>query len=78
MRAQEAASLREQLAITSISRDAAVAEAGGLRAELSRIGSELAVTREQAGAGEGELGAAQQLLEDARALTAQLRGQSRS
>jgi hypothetical protein len=75
-REQEAASLREQLAITSISRDAAVAEAGGLRAELSRLGSELAVTREQAGAGDGELGAAQQLLEDARALTAQLRGQS--
>jgi hypothetical protein len=78
VRAQEAASLREQLAITSISRDAAVAEAGGLRAELSRIGSELAVTREQAGVGEGELGAAQQLLEDARALTAQLREQGRS
>jgi hypothetical protein len=77
LRAQEAASLREQLAITSISRDAAVAEAGGLRAELSRIGSELAVTRERAGAGDGELGAAQQLLEDARALTAQLRGESR-
>ena len=75
MRAQETASLREQLAITSISRDAAVAEAGGLRAELSRLGSELAVTREQAGAGDSELGMAQQLLEDARALTAQLRGQ---
>lgn len=78
LRAQEAASLREQLAVTSISRDAALAEAGGLRAELSRIGSELAVTREQVGVGEGELGAAQQLLEDARALTAQLRGQGRS
>ena len=74
MRAQEAASLREQLAATSISRDAAVAEAGGLRAELSRLGSELAVTREQAG--DSELGAAQQLLQDARALTAQLRRKS--
>jgi hypothetical protein len=80
MRAQEAASLREALAVTTISRDAAVAEAGGLRAELSRLGSELAVTREQAGVGDGdaELGVAQQLLEDARALTAQLRGQGRS
>ncbi len=78
VRAQEAASLREQLAITSISRDAAVAEAGGLRAELSRLGSELAVIREQVGAGDGELGAAQQLLEDARALTAQLRGPSQA
>ena len=77
MRAQEVASLREQLAATGISRDAAVAEAGGLRAELSRLGSELAVTREQAGAGDSELGAAQQLLEDARALTAQLRGEDR-
>jgi hypothetical protein len=77
MHAQEAASLREQLAVTGISRDAAVAEAGGLRAELSRLGSELAVTREQAGAGDTELGAAQQLLEDARALTAQLQGQAR-
>ena len=78
MRAQEAASLREQLAVTTISRDAAVAEAGGLRTELSRLGSELAVTREQVAADDGELGVAQQLLEDARALTAQLRGQSRS
>jgi hypothetical protein len=77
MQAQEAASLRERLAATSISRDAAVAEAGGLRAELSRLGSELAVTREQAGAGDSELGAAQQLLQDARALTAQLRGEGR-
>jgi hypothetical protein len=76
MRVQEAASLREQLAITAISRDAAVAEAAGLRAELSRLGSELAVRREQADAGDGELGVAQQLLEDARALTSQLRGQS--
>jgi hypothetical protein len=80
MRAQEAASLREALAVTTISRDAAVAEAGGLRAELSRLGSELAVTREHAGNGDddGELGVAQQLLEDARALTAQLRRQGRS
>ena len=82
MRAQEAASLREALAVTTISRDAAVAEAESLRAELSRLGSELAVRRERAGAGEGEgegeLGVAQQLLEDARALTAQLRGQDRS
>ena len=76
MRAQEAASLREQLAATSVSRDAAVAEAGGLRAELSRLGSELAVTREQSGSDGGELGVAQQLLEDARALTAQLRRKS--
>jgi hypothetical protein len=78
MRVQEAASLRAQLAAIGISRDAAVAEAVGLRAELSRLGSELAVARELAGAGDGELGAAQQLLQDARALTAQLREQGRS
>jgi hypothetical protein len=73
---QEAASLREQVAATSISRDSAIAEAGGLRAELSRLGSELALARERSGAGDGELGVAQQLLEDARALTARLRGES--
>jgi hypothetical protein len=78
MRVQEAASLRAQLAAIGISRDAAVAEAVGLRAELSRLGSELAVARELAGAGDGELGAAQQLLQDARALTAQLREPGRS
>ena len=72
----EAAALREQLAATSISRDAAVAEAGGLRAELLRLGSEVALARERSEAGGGELGVAHQLLEDARTLTAQLRGQS--
>ena len=34
--AQEAASLREQLAAAQISRDAAISEAGGLRSELER------------------------------------------
>jgi hypothetical protein len=76
LRAQEASSLREQLAAAHISRDAAIAEAGGLRGELARLGSELAVTREHSGAGGGDLGEAQQLLEDARALSAQLRGAS--
>ena len=76
LRAGETASLREQLAAAQIVRDAAVAEAGGLRAELTRLGSELASTREQGGAAGGELEAAQQLLQDARALTAQLRGPS--
>jgi hypothetical protein len=74
LRAQEASSLREQLTAAHISRDAAIAEAGGLRSEISRLGSELAFSREHAGAVGGELGEAQQLLEEARALSAQLRG----
>jgi chromosome segregation ATPase len=74
LRAAEASSLREQLAAAQISRDAAIAEAGGLRSELARLGSELAFSREHADAVGGDLGEAQQLLEDARALSAQLRG----
>ncbi|MFZ0041049.1 MAG: hypothetical protein WAK93_07070 [Solirubrobacteraceae bacterium] len=72
--AQEVVSLREQLASVSVSRDAAMSEAAGLRAELERLGTELAVTREQAGSGSGDLGEAERLLADARALTEQLRG----
>jgi hypothetical protein len=72
--AQDAASLREQLAAAHISRDAAISEAGGLRAELERLGAELTVMREQMSAHGGDLGEAQRLLADARALTEQLRG----
>ncbi len=72
--AHEAAALREQLASAHISRDAAVSEAGGLRAELERLGAELTVMREQVSAHGGDLGEAQRLLADARALTEQLRG----
>lgn len=75
LRAQEASSLREQLAAAQISRDAAIAEAGGLRSELARLGSEVAIARERSSGGD-DLGDAQQLLEEARALTAQLRGPS--
>jgi hypothetical protein len=74
--AGEAAALREQLAIATISRDGAAGEVAGLRAELERLGTELAVTREQLGARGGDLGEAQRLLADARALTEQLRGQT--
>jgi hypothetical protein len=45
----------------------------GLRAELERLGTELAATRERVGAESGDLGEAQQLLADARALADQLR-----
>jgi hypothetical protein len=74
--AHEAAALREQLASAHISRDAAISEAGGLRAELERLGAELTVMREQVSAHGGDLGDAQRLLADARALTEQLRGAS--
>jgi uncharacterized coiled-coil DUF342 family protein len=75
-RAQEAVALREQLATAQISRDAALSEAEGLRGELERLGTELSVTREQASGPGADLGEAQQLLADARALTEQLRGAS--
>ena len=75
-RAQEVGVLREHLAAAQISRDAALAEAQALRVELERLGTELSVTRER-GAGAGaDLGEAQQLLADARALTEQLRAAS--
>jgi predicted nucleic acid-binding Zn-ribbon protein len=70
----EAVALRERLAAASVSRDAAISEVAGLRAELERLGTELAVTREQLGAQGGDLGEAQRLLADARALTEQLGG----
>jgi hypothetical protein len=48
----------------------------GLRAELERLGSELAVTREHQSAHGGDLGEAQRLLAEARSLSEQLRSQS--
>jgi hypothetical protein len=74
--ADELAALREQLATAQVSREAAAGEVVGLRAELDRLGSELAVSREQMSAQGGDLGEAQRLLADARALTEQLRGQN--
>lgn len=75
-RAEEAAILREQLAAAHVARDAATSEIGGLRSELERLGSELAVLREQGGEAAGGLSEARQLLADARALTERLRGDS--
>jgi hypothetical protein len=74
--AADVGALREELASANVSRGAATSEVAGLRAELERIGSELAVTRELHSADGGNLGEAQQLLADARALTEQLRGGS--
>lgn len=75
-RAAELSGLREQLAGVSVAREAAAGEVAGLQAELERLGAELAVAREQLSARGGDLGEAQRLLADARALTEQLRGQS--
>lgn len=72
----ELARVREQLASAHISREASISEAGGLRAELERLGAELTVMREQVAAHGGDLEEAQRLLADARALTEQLRGDS--
>jgi hypothetical protein len=70
----ENARLREELAAVQVARDAALGEVGGLRAELERIGTELAATRERVSAESGDLGEANRLLADARALADQLRG----
>ncbi len=72
----ELAGLRAQLASVQVSRDATVSELTGLREELARLGTELAVAREQISAHTGDLGDAQRLLADARALTEQLREQN--
>ncbi len=72
----ELAALRDQLASAQVSRDAAVGEAAGLRAELERLGSELAVTREHHAAQGWDLGEAQRLLAEARSMSEQLRSQS--
>ena len=69
----ETAALREQLAAAQVSREAARGESAGLQAELQRLGRELAATRERVGAETGDLGQANRLLADARALADQLR-----
>lgn len=74
--ADDLGALREQLAATQVARDASAGEVEGLRAELTRLGTELAVAREQLVAQGGDLGEAQRLLADAKAMTEQLRGQN--
>ena len=73
--AGDAAVLRERLATATVARESALGEAAGLRAELERIGAELALAQEQVAAHGGDLGEAERLLADARALAAQLRGE---
>lgn len=72
-RAHETASLREHLAAVTVARDAAVSESAGLRAELERLGTELAVVYERVQSEQGDLGQANRLLADARALAEELR-----
>jgi hypothetical protein len=72
----ELSALRDQLAAAQVSRDAAAGEVAGLRAELERLGSELAITREHQSAQGADLGEAQRLLAEARSLSEQLRSQS--
>jgi hypothetical protein len=63
----ELALVRNAHATSEVAREAAQAEAAGLRAELDRIGAELSQARQQQ-AGRGELEEAQSLLAEARAL----------
>ncbi len=75
-RAAETARLREDLAAARVGRDAAVSEMTAMRAELERLGTDLAATRERVGAETGDLGEAERLLAEARALADQLRGEA--
>lgn len=79
--AGELASVRAELATTAVSRDAAISEAGGLRAELERLGGELALARRRRSTPLGEMsevsemsevGEAEALLAEARALREQM------
>jgi predicted nucleic acid-binding Zn-ribbon protein len=69
----ETAALREELAASHVAREAAISEAAALQSEISRIGAELAVTRERVSSESGDLGQANRLLADARALAEELR-----
>jgi DNA repair exonuclease SbcCD ATPase subunit len=77
-RAGEIAGLREELAAAQVAREGARSEVDGLRAELERLGGELAVTREHIDSQTGDLGEANRLLADARALAEQLRARPAS
>ena len=72
-RSAETVGLREELAAVTVSREAARSEVAGLRSELERLGTELAVTREHVQSEAGDLGEANRLLADAKALAEELR-----
>ena len=75
-RGAETVGLREELAVVTVSREAARSEVAGLRSELDRLGAELAVTREHVTSEAGDLGEANRLLADAKALAEELRPRS--
>jgi hypothetical protein len=62
--------LRGELAETVVARDAAKGEAAALRAELDRLGAELASAQQVTAGRDGGLGDAEALLAEARSLTA--------
>jgi predicted nucleic acid-binding Zn-ribbon protein len=66
------APLQAELATASVAREAAVAEAVGLRAELDRAAAGLVHARRASSDRDGELGEAETLLAEARALTQRL------
>jgi hypothetical protein len=66
------APLQAELATASVARDGAVAEAAGLRAELDRAAAGLVHARRESSDREGDLGEAETLLAEARALTQRL------
>jgi hypothetical protein len=71
--------LESRIAGAEVARDAALSEAGSLRVELERVGTELAVVRERLGAQDGGLAEAETLLAEAQALSTELRaGNSQS
>lgn len=72
-RAAELTHVREALAASQVAREAAFSEVAGLQAEMGRIGAELAVTRERVSSESGDLGEANRLLADAKALADELR-----
>jgi chromosome segregation ATPase len=71
--AHQNSTLREELAASQVAREGALSEVAGLQGEMSRIGAELAVTRERVSSESGDLGQAGRLLAEAKALADQLR-----
>jgi hypothetical protein len=71
--AHQNSTLREELAASLVAREGALSEVAGLQGEMSRIGAELAVTRERVSSESGDLGQAGRLLAEAKALADQLR-----
>jgi hypothetical protein len=72
-RARAHAEMRAELTATVVSRDAALSEASGLRAELERLAGELTQARAQTGLRDAGVDEAERLLAEARALNAALR-----